>query len=68
MIYDGERRYRAAVLLDANHPGERAPELPATPRFLSGRRVGNAWLVVFGGTSARERARVLDRLSVRRLP
>jgi hypothetical protein len=68
VIYDGERRYRAAVLLDANHPGAPAPELPATPRFLTGRRVGNAWLAVFGGSSARERARVLDRLSVKRLP
>jgi hypothetical protein len=68
VIYDGTRRYRAAVLLDANHPGARAPALPATPRFMSSRRVGNAWLVVFGGAYAGERARVLDRLSVRRLP
>ena len=68
VIYDGKRRYRAAVLLDANRLRARAPALPATPRFMSGRRVGDAWLVVFGGTSARERALVLDRLSVRRLP
>jgi hypothetical protein len=68
VVYDGEKRYRAAVLLDANHPGARAPDLPATPRVMSGRRIGNAWLVVFGGTSARERAQVLDRLSVSRLP
>ena len=66
VIYDGKRRFRAAVLLDANHPGAEAPSLPATPRFLSGRRVGDAWLVVFGGASAQERARVLARLSVRR--
>jgi hypothetical protein len=66
VIYDGKTRFRAAVLLDANHPGARAPELPATPRFLSGRRVGNAWLVVFGGANATQRARVLERLSVGR--
>ena len=41
VIYDGERRYRAAVLLDADHPGALAPRASRhRPRFLSVRRVG----------------------------
>ena len=61
-------RFRAAVLLDAHDPDAQAPPLPsvAASRFISARRAGHGWLVVSGGRSPAERARVLSRLSVAR--
>ena len=70
----------AAVLLNAQHPGAPPGPLPgATPipgttgtvdfpaAGLSGRRIGNAWLVVSGGSGTTQRARVLAALRITHL-
>jgi hypothetical protein len=70
----------AAVLLDARHPGAVLGPIPGTrpvPRHpdivdfagasLSGRRVGNAWLVVQGGSGTTQRVRVLEALHINKL-
>ena len=68
----------AAVLLDARYPGARlgpipgarpVPGHPSAVDFadgsLSARRIGNAWLVVKGGSGTAQRLQVLDALTVR---
>jgi hypothetical protein len=70
----------AAVLLDARHPGAVLGPIPgARPvsgypdvvdfagASLSARRVGNAWLVVQGGSGTTQRMRVLNALQVNKL-
>ena len=70
----------AAVLLNAQHPGAPPGPLPgATPipgttdtvdfpaAGLSGRRVGNAWLIVSGGSGTTQRVRVLTALHITHL-
>lgn len=53
----------AAILLDAQFPDRAAPDLPHAPG-ISARRLGRAWLVVYG-RSAPDRARLLERLRPR---
>jgi hypothetical protein len=68
------------VLLDARRPGRvlgalpGAAPVPGAPGIvdfaaasLSARRVGNAWLVVRGGSGTRQRLRVLEALRISRL-
>ena len=68
------------VLLDARLPGQLlgslpgaqpVPGVPGTVDFaaasMSARRVGNAWLVVRGGSGSRQRLRVLEALRIDRL-
>lgn len=68
------------VLLDAHRPGRVLDPLPgATPvsgapevvdfpsAALSARRIGNAWLVVRGGSGSRQRLQVLEALRISRL-
>jgi hypothetical protein len=70
----------AAVLLDAGHPGAVLGPIPGarpvsghpdTVDFaggsLSARRVGNAWLVVQGGSSTTQRVAVLKALQIHKL-
>jgi hypothetical protein len=70
----------AAVLLDARHPGavlgaipgaRQVPGRPALVDFadasLSARRVGNAWLVVQGGSGTGQRLRALEALRINKL-
>jgi hypothetical protein len=70
----------AAVLLDARQPGRVLGEIPgakpvsgypATVEFAAGsltaRRVGNAWLVVQGGSGTDQRLRVLGALRITKL-
>ena len=70
----------AAVLVNAQHPGAAPGPLPgATPvasatgtvdspgSSLSGRRIGNAWLVVSGGSGTAQRLRVLTALQITQL-
>jgi hypothetical protein len=70
----------AAVLLDARHPGavlgpipgaRQAPSHPDVVDFadasLSARRVGDAWLVVQGGSGTTQRVRVLKALRIKKL-
>lgn len=70
----------AAVLLDARHPGAAPGPLPgANPvtghpdildfpsASLSARRVGNAWLVVQGGSGTTQRVQALDALHINKL-
>jgi hypothetical protein len=67
----------AAVLLDAGHPGTTlgpipgARAVPGRPSLvdfagasLSARRVGNAWLIVQGGSGTSQRLRVLQALQI----
>lgn len=67
----------AALLLDAGHPGTPVGPIPgarAVPGHpllvdfaaasLSARRVGNAWLVVEGGSGTTQRLRVLEALHI----
>lgn len=65
VFYAGNRRYRAAVLLNARDLKATAPPLPSAPNSISARRVGPGWLVVFGGR-AREREHVLASLRATR--
>ncbi len=53
----------AAILRDAERPAARAATLPPTPGLL-GRRLGPAWLVVSGGTTA-DRRELLAALDAR---
>jgi hypothetical protein len=68
------------VLLDARHPGQALDPIPGarpvpgshdlvdyTAAHLSAKRVGNAWLVVEGGSSQSQRLKVLQALRVSRL-
>jgi hypothetical protein len=68
------------VLVDARRPGQALAALPGTKPVpgvagtvdfasanLSARRVGNAWLVVRGGSGSRQRLRVLEALRISRL-
>ena len=68
------------VLLDARRPGQTLGALPGTQPVsavpgavdfpsaqMSARRVGNAWLVVRGGSGSRQRLRVLEALRISRL-
>jgi hypothetical protein len=70
----------AAVLLDARHPGAVLGPIPgarpvtgrpSTVDFagasLSARRVGNAWLVIQGGSGTAQRLRVLEAVQIRKL-
>ena len=70
----------AAVLLDARRPGAAlgpipgAHPVPGHPEFvdfigasLSARRVGDAWLVVQGGSGTTQRLRVLKALEINKL-
>lgn len=70
----------AAVLLNAQHPGAAPGPLPGTMQVvgatgivdypgagLSGRRIGNAWLVVSGGSGTAQRLRVLAALHITQL-
>jgi len=70
----------AAVLLDARHPSAAPGPIPgALPvpgtrslvdfagASLSARRVGNAWLIVKGGSGTAQRIRVLEALRISRL-
>jgi hypothetical protein len=56
-------RIRAAVVLNAADPNRRAPPLPPN-RFVTTRRAGPGWLVVFGADRA-SRERVLAALRTR---
>jgi hypothetical protein len=60
VYYLGKWRMRAAVLLNAADPHAEAPPLPPN-RFLSVRRAGLGWLVVFGAHKA-DREHVLAAL------
>jgi hypothetical protein len=68
----------AAILLDARRPGVALGPIPgAAPvpghldlidspgASLSARRVGNAWLVIQGGSGSKQRLRVLDALQLK---
>jgi hypothetical protein len=70
----------AAVLLDARHPGAVLGSIPGARRVpghpdvvdfadasLSARRVGNAWLVIEGGSGTTQRVRVLKALQINKL-
>jgi hypothetical protein len=70
----------AAVLLDAGHPGAVLGPIPGAISMaghqdivefpagsLSARRVGNAWLVVQGGSGATQRALALNALQINKL-
>lgn len=70
----------AAVLLDAGRPGAVLGPIPgarAVPRHpsgvdfadasLSARRIGNAWLVVQGGSGTAQRLTVLQALQINKL-
>ncbi|MGI8715963.1 MAG: hypothetical protein ACR2NR_22840 [Solirubrobacteraceae bacterium] len=70
----------AAVLLDAGHPGAELRPIPgARPvpghpdvvdfaeASLSAQRVGNAWLIVHGGSGTTQRIRVLQALHITKL-
>jgi hypothetical protein len=70
----------AAVLLDARHPGSVLGPIPgARPvpgrsdvvdfagASLTARCVGNAWLVLQGGSGTAQRVRVLDALRIKKL-
>jgi hypothetical protein len=70
----------ASVLLDAGHPGVKlgvipgAAAVPGHPGVvdfagasLSAKRVGNAWLVVHGGSGTTQRLTVLNALKIDRL-
>jgi hypothetical protein len=70
----------AAVLLDARHPGAVPGSIPGTRPVpgepdvvdfagasLSARRVGDAWLVVQGGSGTRQRTSVLRALRIKKL-
>jgi len=63
VYYLGKWRVRAAVVLNAADPGAPAPPLPPN-RFLSVKRAGPGWLVVFGARRA-DREKVLAALRVR---
>jgi hypothetical protein len=70
----------AAVLLDARRPGQSlgpipgAKPVPGLPDIvdleggsLTARRIGNAWLVVQGGSGAAQRRQVLAALRISKL-
>jgi hypothetical protein len=70
----------ASVLLNAQHPGAAPGPLPGAMQVvgatgivdypgagLSGRRIGNAWLVVSGGSGTAQRLRVLSALQITQL-
>jgi hypothetical protein len=63
VYYLGKWRVRAAMLLDAADPDAPAPPLPPN-RFLSARRQGPGWLVVFSARRT-DREHVLAALRVR---
>lgn len=81
--YLGRSALKAAILLNARHPGKPAAPLPnAAPARgepgvvnvragsqgdLSARRAGNAWLVVQGGTDVKQRLQVLRALTVAKI-
>jgi hypothetical protein len=70
---------KAAILLDARHPGRVLGPIPGavpvmgepgtinTPGGLAARRVGNAWLVVDGGSGLAQRLQALRALRIAKL-